>query len=395
MLLNQIQMKEDQSLQFKELVLKSHKILLTTKARHTGDGLASVLALAEILKKFNKNAEIIIDGFRVPENFSFMQGIEKIKDKAASLAKSTLSVNIAQTGLEDLSYDIKGSDLKIYLSPRSGQFEVEDFKLENGEFAYDLIICADCPELEALGGLYDHHRDLFFRVPLVNIDHQLANEQYGHLNIIDVTASSVAEIIFDLVQTLLPEEIDSAIATCLLTGLIDKTKSFKGPRVSPKALKIASDLMSLGANRKQIVEQLYQTKTISMIKLWGRILSRLNFDESLKLVWSKADLNDFTESGAGPADAAGLLEDIMAYSPGAEVIVLLYQTGANEAKAITRSQSSISALSLAKIFEPSGDKTQASFNVAGQSLAEMEAKVIGEIKRQLTFFKAGLKIRLF
>lgn len=379
-------MKDTQALQLKELILKSRKILLTTKRAYNGDGLASALALFLILKKFNKNADIIIDGFNPAGNYAFLPEIENIKSEAKRLNKTTLNINIAQTGLEDLSYDIKGANLKIYLSPRQGQWEAEDITLANGEFAYDLIIAVDTPELETLGKLYDHHRDLFFQVPLVNIDHQFANEQYGHLNIVDVTAAAVAEIIFNLSLEWLPEEIDSTIATCLLTGLIDKTKSFKAPNVTPQALTAASKLMSLGANRKEIVTRLYQTKTMPILKLWGKILSRLSSDAALKMVWSKADLTDFTDSGSSWHDVPALIEDIITSSPQAETVILIYQTNIEEAKVTVHSQSSVSALALAKAFSPTGDKTQAYFSLSG-NLAEIEAKVIAEIKTQLTNLK--------
>jgi len=379
-------MKENQAQQLKEQILKSHKILITAKHSPAGDGLASALALSLILKKFNKNADIIIDNFSVNENYSFLPGIKNIRPQADKLKKFTLNVNIAQTGLEDLAYDIHGSTLKIYLSPHHGQFEPEDIKLETGEFTYDLIITVDTPELEALGKLYDYHRDIFFKVPLVNIDHHLTNEQYGHLNIIDITASSVSEIIFELAKYLLPDEIDSEIATCLLTGLIDKTKSFKSASVTPHALSVASELMKLGANRKEIVSKLYQTKTISMLKLWGKILARLQSDNNLKIVWSKVDLTDFTESGANFKDVPNIAEELITSSPQAEVIVLFYQTNLEEAKVIIHSQSSISALALAKAFSPIGDKTQGYFSIHG-NLNEIEQQVITEIKNQLAGFK--------
>jgi len=379
-------MKENQVQQLKEQILKSHKILITTKRSPTGDGLSAALALFLILKKFNKNADIIIDNFVANDNYSFLPEIKNIKPQVSKIKKFTLNINIAQTGLEDLAYDIHGSNLKIYLSPKQGEFEPEDFKLETGEFTYDLIITVDTPELEALGKLYDYHRDIFFKMPLINIDHHLTNEQYGHLNIIDITASSVSEIVFQLVKNLLPEEIDSEIATCLLTGLIDKTKSFKSVGVTPQALSIASELMKLGANRKEIVSKLYQTKTIAMLKLWGKILSRLQSDNDLKIVWSKADTTDFTESGANFKDVPNITEELIISSPQAEVIVLFYQTNAEEVKVIVHSQNSISALALAKTFSPIGDKTQCYFAMHG-NLNEIEKQVITEIKNQLAGFK--------
>ena len=72
--------------------------------------------------------------------------------------------------------------------------------------------------------------------------------------------------------------IDAKIATCLLTGLILSTRGFSNQNVTASSLKIASKLIELGANRENIIASLYQTKSISLLKSWGHILSELNYD---------------------------------------------------------------------------------------------------------------------
>lgn len=379
-------MPENQYSQFKELALKSRKILLTTAKRHTGDGLSALLALTLILRKINKNSEIVIDGYKQNNNLSFLPLIEEIKSSAKNVKKFTVSVNIAQTGIENLSYDISGDTLRIHLNPIRGEFEPKDVNLGEGEFAYDLIVVVGATRLEDLGNMYDFHRDIFYKVPVVNIDNSIDNEQFGHLNIFEITSASVSEIIYKIALFWLESEIDNQIATCLLTGIISSTKSFKTSNVTPKIMQMASDLMNLGANRKEIVAKLFQNKTVPMLKLWGKILSRLQADFENKIFWSKADLHDFTESGAGEADVPAVIEELIFSCPQAQVVALFYQIATDETKVIIASQTTMPAVTLGRIFNASGDNKIANFKVDGL-IQEVEKNVMEEIRLQLKNIK--------
>src|SRR3989339_1703406 len=361
--------------QIKELINQSGKVLIVTKKQFSGDGLASALALLLIMTKFNKNAEIIVDGFKLPGNLSFLPRAAEVKAAAGKLKKFIINLDISQTGLEDLSYDVEGHNLRIHLSPKQGVFTPDDLSLQASEFAYDLILAIDAPQLENLGKIYDHHRDLFYKIPVINLDHNPANDQYGHLNLVDITASSVAEIIYGLLKDWDGEIMDKDIATCLLTGIISKTKSFKTSGVSPEVLNIASELIKLGANRKEIVAQLFQTKTIATLKLWGKILSRLQASPDHRLVWSRLDLHDFTESGASEKDITGVVSELITNNPLAEIIVLFYQTAPEQTKVLLHTESTLNALALVRQFSPEGDNDDASF-VINDNLERAEQLVL-------------------
>ena len=371
--------------QFKESLEKSKKILITTKANLAGDGLASCLALQIVLTKLNKHSDIIIDGFSLPKEFSFLPHGADIKDAVSKLKKFTINLDIAQTGIEELSYDLNGNNLRIYLSPKKGVFTPDDLKFQTSEFAYDLIMTVAVNDLESLGKLYDYHRDFFYQIPVINIDNSPSNEQFGHINLVDVTATSAAEIIFNLISGWPEKVVDREVATCLLTGMIAGTKSFKTANVTPNSLTIASRLIDLGANRQEIITHLYQTKTISTLKLWGRILSRLQSDSQSKLVWSKLNPHDFTESGATAQDIPGVIDDLIAASPVAEIVLLFYQTELGQTKVIARSLTAENILNLTRIFAPQGDKSQATFTVL-QNLEDAATLVIETVTKQLRSF---------
>ena len=375
-------MAQNTTEQIKELINKSKRILITCRRQFSGDGLSSCLALYLILKKLNKNADIVINDFKLPENYKFLPEISQIKSAVKKLKKFIINLDISQTGIEGLNYDIEGNNLRIHLTPKQGVFTPEDLKFQTSQFAYDLIFVVDTPELESLGSLYDHHRDLFYQIPVINIDHAPSNEQYGHINLVDITCASTTEVIFQLINDWQENLIDKETATCLLTGLISKTRSFKTNQVTPEALTTASELINFGANRQEIVTHLYQTKTITSLKLWGKILSRLQSDPESKIVWSKLDMHDFTESGASEKDIAGIVDELITASPLSEVIILFYQTGIEQTRILLHTQGTQNAFNLARKFNPEGDKNNVSFTL-DETLARAEKIVLEEIKSQI------------
>ena len=264
--------------QIQQLIETSKRILITTSHQFSGDDLASAVALFLILNKLNKNAEIVIDSFELPQEFGFLPEVRNIKPNVKKLKKYLINLNISQTGIEELAYDIEGDNLRIHFSPKKGVLTPEDLTFNTSEFSFDLIFTVGAADLESLGTLYDHHRDLFYQIPVINIDNSPSNDSFGHINLIDVTATSSAEIIYNLIKNLQLPVLDEKISTCLLTGMIAATRSFKTENVTPISLTIASELMNLGANRQEIITKLYQTKTISILKLWGKILTRLQSD---------------------------------------------------------------------------------------------------------------------
>ena len=375
-------MARETNTQIKELLQKSKKILITTAKEATGDGLASSLALFLFLKKINKNCEIIIDDFTLPKEYAFLPQAEEVKKEAARLKKFVISLNTAQTGIEELSYDLDGQNLKIYVSPKQGVFTPEDLKFATSEFTYDLIIVLNTSDLESLGKLYDHHRDLFYQLPVINIDHQPTNEQYGHLNLTDMTAASTSEIVFALINDWPEKMLDEKIATCLLTGLISATRGFRTTNVTPRTLAAAGELIKLGANRQNIINQLYQTKTIDTLKLWGRLLARLQYDPQTKLVSSKLNPFDFTESNTTAKDLNGVVDELIAHNPLAELIIIFYQIEAGQSQVLAKSLSSANLLNLLRPFAPQGSAQQASFAL-NKNLEETEKEVINLIAQQL------------
>jgi bifunctional oligoribonuclease and PAP phosphatase NrnA len=365
-----------------EKINGASNILLLSKQHYSGDDIATLLAWHIYLEHMGKKNDIVISNFAQQNKYKFLTNTDKIQSGLQKLKKFTIAVDISQTKLDDFSYDIEDQELLLYLTPSKGFIDHKDIRFKNTDFKYDLIICIGAQDYEALGDIHHQHADFFYQVPLINIDNSNQNEQFGNINEIDITKTSTAEISFDIMQQIDPNLIDKKIAQCLLTGVIDATKSFKSANVNPQTLHLASKLINLGANRKEIVDHLFNTKSVSMLKLWGRVLARLKIDNQHKLAWSVINQNDFIRSGAHEDDLIGVIDELIMTSYQAEIAFIFYTPEYGTTKVYMYSSKSYDSLYLASTYKPIGNKQLAQFTI-NKPIDEVENEVIDSISSKL------------
>ena len=365
-----------------ELINKSHHILITTAITDTGDGLSCAAALKSILEKLSKPADIIVTE-KQKEKLLFLPQSDKIKTQLGSLKKLIINLDISKNKVSEFNYDISGDKLKIFVTPENGAFSESNIQLESSKYKYDLIFVLGSPDLESLGSLYYDHTDFFYNTAIINIDTDAANEHFGQVNLIELNYSSVAEIIFDFIESVNPEYLTDQLATYLLTGLIIKTNSFRSPHISPRSLSTASRLLKLGADREFIVNNLNKNKKLPTLNLWGRVLARLKTDTHYKLAWSLVSQTDFQKSGAGPENLEGITNELISNSPGIEITLILYESKAGNIKGILYSSENRNALELTRTWNPIGHKNRAEFSLTSTRLREVEGQVIDKIRERI------------
>lgn len=370
--------------QLKNIIDASERPLVVLAANKNDDAVAAALALQKYLAKRGKHAEIASSNFIPPSYLSFIKGAPEIKPELAHLHKFTIKIDVSKAVIETLSYDIKDDCLSIHLSPKHGTITKNSLRTLQTSFKYDLIFTLGSVDLEALGEIFFNNTDLFYRTPIVNIDNQPGNEHFGSINLVDLTATSVSEIIYKTFDQL-GDAADAEIATAILTGMITRTRSFKTPNVTPQTLNLAGKLMNLGADREKIIQNLYRTKTIPTLKLWGRALSNVQFDHNCGLAWTSITRDDFVRSGANEHDLSDLINELIAASPDAKVILLLFEDlkEQNKIHGLVTVDKNFDALLLTKFMGSRGTKRNAEYVIFGKSLKEAEDISINEIRKQM------------
>jgi len=334
----------------------------------------------------------VAEKFSLDKLYSFLPGYTEIKNSLLNLRKFIISLDITNTKVSQIKYKQEESKLNFIISPKDGFFTESDITSGASGFKYDLIIVLDTPDLESLGRIYDNNTEFFYQTPIINIDHSSTNEEFGQINFIELTAVSTSEIVFSLFESFGRDLIDENIATCLLAGLIAETKSFKTNNVTPRALMAASALMSLGARREEIVNNLYRSKSLNVLKLWGRVLARLSSTLDNKLIWSTLSAADFLKTSSTEKDLTDVIDELIISIPQAKVIAIIYENQneaasppvqpSNQANLLLYTIKNLDSLSLAKEFNPSGTKSL-SRAVINLPIAEAEKNIITAIQEKL------------
>lgn len=369
-----------------ESINKANRILIPLPLVPNGDCLAAALALRDFLKKLDKEPLLVSLG-GLPEKYSFFPKADTIQNKINQCRGFVISVKTEKVPLDELSYhlDEEAETVHIYLKPRQGHYEPADVSFKSDKFPYDLIIVLDTPSLDLLGRLYDENTDLFFETPIINIDHHVNNEHFGEINLIDVTATSTAEILVELLESFEEGLIDPDIATNLLAGILIETNSFQNIKTTPKAFLKASTLVSLGADQQDIIKHLYKTKSVSLLKLWGRGLARLREVPDLGLAYTLLKADDLTKSGS--QDIQEVMEELVVTPLEAKIIMLLAEVRDKEVTGYVYVHPSLSALGVLDLLSAEvSSENMGRFNFLGKTLGEVEAEVLtklGKLKQKM------------
>ena len=300
---------------FKERLDKASRILITGHKSPDGDAVGAVLAFKAVLENLGKEVTAIYTD-KLPSYYSFLPGFPSFV-----------------TTLEDLNFD--------------------------------QILVLDCGST-ARTGLPAKYPDLFGGNNWMVIDHHISEKGETPLKIADFEASSVSEILFWLFRKM-DWNISGDMATCLLCGIYFDTGSFQHSNTSANTLKTASELLGLGARIPKIAKNLYNTKSVSSLRLWGRVLSRINYDKSLGLATSIISASDLVEIGASIEDLGDVV-NLVNSIPGLKASILFSERD-DEIKGSVRigtAGEGVDATKIAGLFGGGGHTKAAGFSVKGK-----------------------------
>lgn len=370
--------------QFLHAVKRSERPLLVLRELAHVDDFAAAFALAAVLKKIGKVADIVCAGGRSPESLQFLKTQQIVKGDLTNLRALTLHVDVTKAKVEELSYNVVGDELRIHVTPKNGFWTQDDVKIATSAYRYDLIVTLGAADLKSLGTIFTHYADFLYNTALINIDHGANNEYFGQTNLVDAGATSVCEVLHDLIKNLDDKLFDAEIATTLLTGMVAKTKSFRTPNVAPKTLAAASSLMSIGARRDEVVEHLFRTRSVETLRLWGRALARLKADEHAGLVWTLLTRQDFANAGANEDALGDIVSELVTTAPEARVVAIFYEHVGGYVAVHLFAERPHDALLLGAPFKASGTRERARLVPTERDVVEAERAVINHLKRALT-----------
>ena len=362
---------------------KSERPLIVFPADWRGDVVATSLALFLFLKKLKKEVEIAAAPSIKSQVWSFLPAHLEIKNSLDNLRKFIISLDISQTKIGKIKYNVEDKKINFVVSPEKGWFKAEDVSTSASGFKNDLIFIIGTSDLESLGDIYENNIEFFYKTAVINIDNQAGNEEFGQVNLIDINAAANSEILFNLLLNEKPDLLDEDVATCLLAGIIANTKNFRTANLTPKTLISTSILIDLGARREEIIDKLYRSRDFKTLKLWGKVLNNLNSSLNGRLIWSTVKQDDFKKAEAKEDSLLDIIDELIVNIPEAYVITIIFESSDGQNNQILLyTIKNLNALEILKEYAPEGSSKIANAKISGK-LEEASRKYLDELEIKL------------
>jgi nanoRNase/pAp phosphatase (c-di-AMP/oligoRNAs hydrolase) len=360
-----------------ELVKKANRILILGHRDPEGDLLGSSLALTKSLCDLGKTVELVVTG-DIPSVYKFLPYQKSISSDLNISSGKVLRIDTNKAPITGMKYKKSDGFLDVILeSDKNLKFEF--IEIINGTPKPDLILILDTPDVEKIDKSYDANTEIFFEVPIVNIDHHPGNEYFGTVNLVDLTASSTAEILVSLLEALGVKIADPDTATCLLLGIISDTQSFRSQSTTPKSLTVAAQLLAAGARQQEIISNLYKKRPMALLQLWGEMLSGISLDKNHRFAWTKVKVSDVAEKGISSNDILDAADELLSNTQDADTILILCETKEGEILGKIKGAKGTNVLPMAKLFMGDGVPTNANFVIKNTSLLDAEKKTLKQI----------------
>lgn len=283
--------------------LRSHeRFLVTSHENPDGDALGSLLAMHLALVELGKDSTMALVGpVPLPAEYAFLQ--------------------LAERGLR------------------------RDLPDDHGE---RVLVAVDCAQETRLTD------SRLLQAPyVVNIDHHHDNTRFGQANLVVADASSTGEVLADVFRQL-GLAPSPPVAEALYTALVTDTGRFQYTNTTPKALRLAADLVEAGADVHAVFQGVYESVQFAKLKLLARALERAVVLEGGRVVVSHLERGDFEEVGAVEPYAEGII-DYLRSVEGAVLAALIRELpqGGSPARKVSL-RSSVDEIDVSAIARKSG-----------------------------------------
>lgn len=307
------------------------KVVVTSHASPDGDAIGSALGLFHILKTAGKDVKVALPDPFAPF-FNWMPEREQVYffDQQAELVKDLLA-------------------------------------------NADLVFCLDYNSLNRVGKMEEALRNSKRRI-LIDHHPEPAIDQF-EVCFSDVLYSSTCEMVADwALNGEYGKSISQDAATCLYTGIVTDSGSFRFPTTSSRTHRIAADLIDRGAKNSAIHSLIYDNNTEGRLRLTGYALQEMRLLKDLKTAVFVISMKELNRFGYRKGDTEGLVNYGLSIAE-VQLSVLLLERE-DGVKFSFRSKGNIPANKIAaEHFGGGGHKNAAGGFFAG-SLADAESELM-------------------
>jgi phosphoesterase RecJ-like protein len=317
---------------FVDLVRRHQRFVLTTHIRPDGDGLGSMIALADVLEHNGKNVQMTVAS-TLPPRYDFLDPEKRVRRFA----------------------------------PPGDAFREAQ-----------VAVVLDTGTWNQLGDFGN-----FLRTAAVSkavIDHHPTQDDLGALRLVDTTAEATGRLVFEAAAAL-GGPLTPKAAHCLFVALAMDTGWFRHTNTTPATFTLAATLVQAGAQPTTAYEWLFERSTLGRLKLTGLVLERLQTALGGKVAYTEIRRADYEATGALPQDS----EDLVNYTrslAGVEVGLFFMEQPRGGVKVSFRSQARVDVGKLAEQFGGGGHRLASGAILEG-SLEDARTLVLASVAAAL------------
>lgn len=310
-----------------ELLRSGTRFLITTHLNPDGDGIGSMLALADALDQMGKHCVLHMQD-PVPRSLAFLPGSERISTAAPA-----------------------------------------------GDF--DAAIMVDCSEPKRAGDAFAACAASLSRVV---IDHHLYPHLEGAVACIDEHAASAGEVVWHVLEKLGVER-NTDIALCIYTTLVIDTGFFRYSNTTKDVLSLAAELVAVGAEPWLVARNLDESYPAPRLRLLAKALDTLELGSGGRYASIEVTNAMLAETGASLIDS-----DEFAPYPrsidSVEVSALFREKPDGTVKVSMRSKNVVNVAAIARRHGGGGHIRAAGFSL-NMNIADAKRMVAEEVKSAL------------
>ena len=142
----------------------------------------------------------------------------------------------------------------------------------------------------------------------IMIDHHPEPSDYANHTYSDSTMSSTCQMVYKFIHKLHGLKlITPEIATCLYTGIMTDTGSFKYRSTTSETHRVIADLIDKGADNAKIQNLIYDTFSESRMRLLGVALQNLQVNKELKTAYITLSQEELDKNNFKKGDTEGFV----------------------------------------------------------------------------------------
>ncbi len=279
------------------------------------DCFPAALAVFYSLKKAGKNVNLITKDH--PEKYRHL-----INGSQHAKSDFVICVKESSAKLGEIIYEKTDQGVNLILKTKEGEIKPEDVSLKPSVRG-GLLITLGINDLKI-----SQIREAANLKPdfIINIDNQIENKNFGDINLVDATALTLSEIVFDFLCCLDDTLSDKDSLNALFTGITQELTTFSNPKLNPRTLQTLSCLLEQGAETQKAGERFYDLASEKSLRIFGRILSKIHIDKLRNLAWMLLRTEDFLKTESSPVDLKFALHKLTAgFFPFERVLMLWEQ----------------------------------------------------------------------